>query len=57
MSFIIFLALGFGSIAWGMKSTEEIIQLLGAVFGSIFLVWGSRGDKVVKGKTNSQMWR
>jgi len=40
MSFIIFLGLGFAAIAWGVKSTEEIIQLSSAVLGSILLIWG-----------------
>lgn len=40
MSFIIFLGLGLGSIAWGLKSTEEITQLTGAIIGAILLVWG-----------------
>ena len=40
MSFIIFLSLGLGSIAWGLKATEEISQLSGAIIGAVLLVWG-----------------
>ena len=40
MSFLIFLGLGFASIAWGLKSQEEIIQLSGAIIGAILLIWG-----------------
>lgn len=40
MSFLIFLGLGFGTIAWGVKSTEEIVQLSSAVLGSVLLIWG-----------------
>ena len=40
MSFVIFLGLGLGSIAWGLRSTEEIFQLSGAIVGAILLVWG-----------------
>lgn len=40
MSFVIFLGLGLGSIAWGLKSQEEIIQLSGAIIGAFLLVWG-----------------
>ena len=40
MSFLIFFGLGLGSIAWGLKSQEEVIQLSGAIIGSILLVWG-----------------
>jgi hypothetical protein len=40
MSFVIFLGLGLGSIAWGLKSQEEIIQLSGAIIGAALLVWG-----------------
>jgi len=40
MSFIIFFGLGLSAIAWGLKSTEEIIQLTGAILGAILLVWG-----------------
>lgn len=40
MSFIIFLGLGLSSIAWGLKSTEEITQLSAAIIGAILLVWG-----------------
>ena len=40
MSFIIFFGLGLGAIAWGLKSTEEIMQLSGAIVGAILLVWG-----------------
>lgn len=40
MSFVIFLGLGLGSIVWGLKSQEEIIQLSGAIIGAVLLVWG-----------------
>ncbi|MEM7758770.1 MAG: hypothetical protein AAGF83_13210 [Cyanobacteria bacterium P01_G01_bin.67] len=40
MSFIILFGLGLCSIFWGIKSTEEIIQLTGAVIGTILLIWG-----------------
>jgi len=40
MSFLIFFGLGLAAIAWGIKSTEEIIQLSGAIMGTILLVWG-----------------
>lgn len=40
MSFIIFLGLGLGAIAWGLKATEEISQLSGAIVGAILLIWG-----------------
>jgi hypothetical protein len=32
--------LGLGAIAGGLKSTEEIFQLSGAIFGAILLIWG-----------------
>ncbi len=28
MSFVVFLGLGLGAIAWGLKATEEVAQLL-----------------------------
>ena len=40
MTFIIFLGLGLGSIAWGLRSQEEIFQLSAAVVGTVLLVWG-----------------
>ena len=40
MSFIIFLSLGLSSIVWGMRATEEISQLSGAIIGAVLLVWG-----------------
>ncbi|MBE9047889.1 hypothetical protein IQ255_26440 [Pleurocapsales cyanobacterium LEGE 10410] len=40
MSFAIFLGLGLGAIAWGLRATEEVSQLAGAVIGAILLVWG-----------------
>lgn len=40
MSFLIFLGLGLSSIAWGLKSTEEIFQLSGAIVGAFLLIWG-----------------
>ena len=40
MSFIIFIGLGLVAIAWGLRSTEEIAQLSGAIVGAILLVWG-----------------
>lgn len=40
MSFLIFLGLGLSAIAWGLRSSEEILQLSGAIVGAILLVWG-----------------
>ena len=40
MSYTVFLSLGLGAIAWGLRSTEEIGQLSGAIVGTILLVWG-----------------
>ena len=40
MSFLIFLGLGLGFVVWGLKSTEEILQLLSAIVGAILLFWG-----------------
>ena len=40
MSFLIFLGLGLGFVAWGLKSTAEIIQLSGAIVGAVLLIWG-----------------
>ena len=40
MSWLIFFGLGLTAISWGIKSTEEIIQLSGAILGAILLIWG-----------------
>ena len=40
MSFILFIGLGLGAIAWGLKTTDEVVRLAGAIFGAILLVWG-----------------
>ncbi|MEL6502140.1 MAG: hypothetical protein AAFV28_10645 [Cyanobacteria bacterium J06635_13] len=40
MSFIFFFGLGLSSIAWGLRSQEEIVQLSAAVLGAILLIWG-----------------
>ncbi|WP_019506599.1 hypothetical protein [Pleurocapsa sp. PCC 7319] len=40
MSFVIFLGLGFGVIAWGLKAQEEIAQLSAVILGAILLMWG-----------------
>ena len=40
MSFIFFFALGLGAIAWGLKSTEEVIQLSAAIIGAVLFIWG-----------------
>lgn len=40
MSFVIFIGLGLGAIAWGIKTTEEVFQLSGALIGAILLIWG-----------------
>ncbi len=40
MSFLIFIGLGLGAIAWGLKATEEVVQLSAALVGTILLVWG-----------------
>ena len=40
MSFIFFLGLGLVAIAWGLRSTEEIIQLSAAIIGAVLLIWG-----------------
>ena len=40
MSFVVFIALGLGAIAWGLRASEEVAQLSGAVAGAILLVWG-----------------
>ena len=42
MSFIVFIGLGLGAIAFGIKSTEEVVQLSGAIAGAILLIWGVR---------------
>ena len=40
MSFIVFIGLGLGAIAWGLKTSDEIVRLAGAIVGAILLVWG-----------------
>ena len=40
MSFVIFLGLGCGVIAWGLKTKEEIAQLSAVILGAILLIWG-----------------
>ena len=40
MSFVVFLGLGLGAIAWGLRATEEVAQLSGAIVGAILLIWG-----------------
>ena len=40
MSFIVFLGLGLAAIAFGLKSTEEVIQLSAAILGAVLLIWG-----------------
>ena len=40
MSFVVFLGLGLGAIAWGLKATEEVAQLSGAIIGAVLLFWG-----------------
>ena len=40
MSFIVFIGLGLGAIAWGLKTSDEIVRLAGAIIGAILLVWG-----------------
>ncbi|MGL5795440.1 MAG: hypothetical protein ACRC06_13765 [Waterburya sp.] len=40
MSFLIFIGLGLGTITWGVKATDEVAQLAGAIIGAILLVWG-----------------
>ena len=40
MSFAIFIGLGLGAIAWGLKTTEEIVRLSAAIVGAILLIWG-----------------
>lgn len=40
MSFAVFLGLGLGAIAWGLRAREEIAQLSGAIIGAILLIWG-----------------
>ena len=40
MSFIVFFGLGLASIAWGIRSSEEVMQLSGAIVGAILLIWG-----------------
>ena len=40
MSFAVFIGLGLGAIAWGLKASEEVAQLSGAIVGAILLVWG-----------------
>lgn len=40
MSFAVFICLGLGAIAWGLKSSEEVTQLSSAIVGAILLIWG-----------------
>ena len=40
MSFALFIGLGLGAIAWGLKTTEEIVRLSLAIVGAILLIWG-----------------
>ena len=40
MSFAIFIGLGLGAIAWGLRTTEEILRLSAAIVGTILLIWG-----------------
>ena len=40
MSFILFIGLGLGAIAWGLKTADEVTRLVGAIVGAILLVWG-----------------
>lgn len=40
MSFAVFIGLGLSVIAFGIKSSEEVVQLSGAIIGAILLVWG-----------------
>ncbi len=40
MSFAVFIGLGLGAIAWGLKSSEEVAQLSSAIVGVILLIWG-----------------
>ena len=40
MSFIVFLGLGLAAIAFGLKSTEEIMRLSAAILGAVLLIWG-----------------
>ena len=40
MSFVVFISLGLGAIAWGLRTSEEVAQLSGAIAGAILLVWG-----------------
>ena len=40
MNFVVFIGLGLGAIAWGLRSNEEIIQLSSAIVGAILLIWG-----------------
>ena len=39
MSFAIFIGLGLGAIAWGLRTTEEILRLSAAIVGTILLIW------------------
>lgn len=40
MSFVIFLGLGCGTIAWSLRAQEEIVQLSAVILGAILLIWG-----------------
>ncbi|MBE9166686.1 hypothetical protein IQ238_03780 [Pleurocapsales cyanobacterium LEGE 06147] len=40
MSFLIFLAIGLGTIWFGLKVKEEVAQIAAAITGAIFLLWG-----------------
>ena len=40
MSFAVFIGLGLGAIALGLRTNDEIIRLSGAIVGAILLVWG-----------------
>ncbi|MEM8830880.1 MAG: hypothetical protein AAGE96_16195 [Cyanobacteria bacterium P01_G01_bin.19] len=40
MSFLVFIGLGLGAIAWGLRSEEEVTQLSGAFAGALLLIWG-----------------
>ncbi|MCC0179027.1 hypothetical protein I4641_18830 [Waterburya agarophytonicola K14] len=40
MSFALFIGLGLGAIAWGLRTTEEVVRLSAAIIGAILLIWG-----------------
>ena len=40
MGFLIFLALGLGTIGLGFLIKEEVAQIVAVVTGTIFLIWG-----------------